>query len=132
MSRRAFPIQPNHGKPVVRVELESAARLVQIMIRNSGEAELERIRLTDDRTVNKHYDLNSGTISTRSSTSLPGSSSRTAHPTPSSSTRPDPGATRRHGTTGVIRRRRTDRDANPERGIDRAAAASAADPPCMR
>jgi hypothetical protein len=56
MSRRAFPIQPNHGKPVVRVELESAAWLVQIMIWNSGEAELETIRLTDDRTVNKHYD----------------------------------------------------------------------------
>jgi hypothetical protein len=59
MSRRAFPIQPNHGKPVVRVELESAAWLVQIMIWNSGEAELETIRLTDDRIVNKHYDLSS-------------------------------------------------------------------------
>ena len=59
MSRRAFPIQPNHGKPVVRAELESAAWLVQIMIWNSGEAELETIRLTDDRIVNKHYDLTS-------------------------------------------------------------------------
>jgi hypothetical protein len=59
MSRRMFPIQPNHGKPVVRVELESAAWLVQIMIWNSGEAELETIRLTDDRIVNKHYDLTS-------------------------------------------------------------------------
>ncbi len=59
ISRRAFPIQPNHGKPVVWVELESAAWLVQIMIWNSGEAELETIRLTDDRIVNKHYDLTS-------------------------------------------------------------------------
>ena len=57
MSRRAFPIQPNHGKPFVRVELESRAWLVQIMIWSSGEAELETIRLTDDRIVNKHYDL---------------------------------------------------------------------------
>ena len=57
MSRRAFPIHPNHSKPVVRVELASAAWLVQIMIWNSGEAELETIRLTDDRIVNKHYDL---------------------------------------------------------------------------
>jgi hypothetical protein len=59
MSRRMFPIQPSHGKPVVRVELESAAWLVQIMIWNSGEAELETIRLTDDRIVNKHYDMTS-------------------------------------------------------------------------
>jgi hypothetical protein len=59
MSRRMVPIQPNHGKPVVRVELGSAAWLVQIMIWNSGEAELETIRLTDDRIVNKHYDLTS-------------------------------------------------------------------------
>jgi hypothetical protein len=56
---RAFPIHPNHGKPVVRVELESAVWLVQIMIWNSGEAELDTIRLTDDRIVNKHYDLTS-------------------------------------------------------------------------
>ena len=59
MSQRAFPIQPNRGKPVVRVELESAAWLVQIMIWSSGESELETIRLTDDRIVNKHYDLTS-------------------------------------------------------------------------
>jgi hypothetical protein len=57
ISRRAFPIQPNHGKSVVRIELESAAWLAQIMIWNSGEAELETIRLADDRIVNKHYDL---------------------------------------------------------------------------
>jgi hypothetical protein len=59
MSRRAFPIQPNHGKPAVWVELESTAWSVQIMIWSSGEAELQTIRLTDDRIVNKHYDLTS-------------------------------------------------------------------------
>jgi hypothetical protein len=59
MSWRTFPVQPNHGKPVVRAELESAAWIVQIMIWSTGEAELETIRLTDDRLVNKHYDLTS-------------------------------------------------------------------------
>jgi hypothetical protein len=57
LSPRMFPIHPNYGKPVVRVQLESAAWLIEIMIWNSGEAELETIRLTDDRIVNKHYDL---------------------------------------------------------------------------
>jgi hypothetical protein len=60
MSWRAFPAQPNHGKPVVRAELESAAWLVQIMIWSTGEAELETVRLRDDRIVNKHFDLTSG------------------------------------------------------------------------
>jgi hypothetical protein len=65
--------------------------------------------------------------------SSPGSSPRATYPTRlSSSMRPNPGATSRHGPTGVIRRRRTNRDMNPDRGIDWAAAASAADPPCMR
>jgi hypothetical protein len=57
MSWRALPIQPNYGKPVVSVQLESAAWLVDIMIWSSGEAELATIRMTDDRIVNKHYDL---------------------------------------------------------------------------
>jgi hypothetical protein len=56
---RVFPIEPNHDKPAARVELESAAWLGQIMLWNSGEAELDTIRLTDDRIVNKHYDLTS-------------------------------------------------------------------------
>jgi hypothetical protein len=57
MSRRASRIHQNHGKPFVRIEWESAARLVQIMIWNRGEAELQTIRLTDHRTVNKHHEL---------------------------------------------------------------------------
>jgi hypothetical protein len=57
MSRRVLPIQPNDGKPVVQVELASAAWLVQMMIWSRGEAELETIRMIDHRVVNKHYDL---------------------------------------------------------------------------
>jgi hypothetical protein len=51
------PIRSNYGKPVVSVELESAAWLVEIMIWSSGEAELGTVRLADDTIVNKHDDL---------------------------------------------------------------------------
>jgi hypothetical protein len=51
------PIQPNHGKPVVRVDFESPAWLAEVMIWVTGEAELATIRLTDERIVNKHYEL---------------------------------------------------------------------------
>ena len=43
-----------------RQPLESLAWLVQIMIWNSGEAELATIHLTDNKMINKHYDLTSG------------------------------------------------------------------------
>jgi hypothetical protein len=59
MSWRTVPAQPNHGKPVVRAELESAAWLVQIMIWSTGEAELETVRLRDERIVNKRFYLTS-------------------------------------------------------------------------
>jgi hypothetical protein len=118
MARRAFPIQPNHGKPVVRVDLESAAWLVQIMIWNSGEAELETIRLTDDRIVNKHYDLSSPDDLNALLDELARLLLQDQVPDRLPRAR-TPGATRRHGTTRVIRRRHTDRDVNPERGLDR-------------
>ncbi len=51
------PVAPNHGKPVVRSEFESAAWLVEIMIWDTGEAELATVRVVDGRMVNKHYDL---------------------------------------------------------------------------
>lgn len=51
------PIAPNHGKPVVGAEFESASWLAEIMIWATGEAELSTIRLADDRNVNKHFDL---------------------------------------------------------------------------
>lgn len=53
------PIDPNHGKAVVVSEFEAATWLGDILIWITGEAELETVRLTDDRTVNKHYDLTS-------------------------------------------------------------------------
>jgi hypothetical protein len=51
------PIQPNYGKPFVRVDFESSAWLAEIMIWVTGEAELATVRLADDRIVNKHYEL---------------------------------------------------------------------------
>jgi hypothetical protein len=40
MHWRTRPIQPNHGKPTVSVEIESSAWLAEVMIWVSGEAEL--------------------------------------------------------------------------------------------
>jgi hypothetical protein len=57
MHQRTNAILPNHGKPVVSVELESTSWLVEIMVWNTGEAELVIVRLAGDRIVNKHYDL---------------------------------------------------------------------------
>jgi hypothetical protein len=59
MSRAGVPDPADHDKPVMRVELKSAAWLVQIMIWSSGESQLEMMCLTDDRIVNKHYHLTS-------------------------------------------------------------------------
>jgi hypothetical protein len=53
---RVHPINPNHGKSTIISEFESETWLGNILIWISGEAELETIRLTDDRVVNKHYD----------------------------------------------------------------------------
>jgi hypothetical protein len=44
---------------VVSSEFESAAWLAQIIIWSTGEAELETVRIADNRIVNKHYDLTS-------------------------------------------------------------------------
>jgi hypothetical protein len=57
LSRRLLPIHPNHGKPVTGAEFESAVWLVEVTIWRSGEADLSTVRLTDDRVVNKHYEL---------------------------------------------------------------------------
>lgn len=54
---RTRSILPNHGKPVVGSECASATWLAEIMIWCTGEAELATVRLSDDRMVNKHYDL---------------------------------------------------------------------------
>jgi hypothetical protein len=57
LHQRALPVHPNHGKPVTSVEFESAVWLVEVTIWGSGEADLSTVRLTDDRVVNKHYEL---------------------------------------------------------------------------
>ncbi|XVV09845.1 hypothetical protein ACQP2X_34020 [Actinoplanes sp. CA-131856] len=54
---RHRPVHPNHGKPVTGVEFESAVWLVEISIWSTSEADLSTVRLTDDRAVNKHYEL---------------------------------------------------------------------------
>ena len=51
------PISPNHGKPAVRSEFQSPSWLAGIMIWSTGETELSTVCLTDDRVVNKHYNL---------------------------------------------------------------------------
>ncbi|MFG1611063.1 hypothetical protein [Actinoplanes sp. NPDC049265] len=51
------PVHPNHGKPVTGVEFESSIWLVEVTIWSSGEADVSTVRLTDDRVVNKHYEL---------------------------------------------------------------------------
>lgn len=53
------PIDPNHGKAVIVSEFQAADWLGDISIWTTGEAELETVRLTDDRMVNEHYDLTS-------------------------------------------------------------------------
>jgi hypothetical protein len=50
-------VDPNHGKPAIVSEFECHAWLGTVTIWSTGEAELETVRLTDDRMVNKHYDL---------------------------------------------------------------------------
>jgi hypothetical protein len=57
LSWRLHPVEPNHGKAIVIGKFESEAWLGDILIWITGEAELETIRLADDRAINKHYDL---------------------------------------------------------------------------
>jgi hypothetical protein len=54
---RTRPVAPNHGKPVVVTEFESMTWTGDILIWSSGEAELDAVRLADDQTISKHYDL---------------------------------------------------------------------------
>ena len=54
---RIRPVAPNHGKPVVVGEFESATWMGDLLIWTSGEAELDAIHVADDQTVSKHYDL---------------------------------------------------------------------------
>ena len=51
------PLNPNHEKAVVTVEIESSAWVAEVMIWGTGEGELATFRLADDRVVNKHYEF---------------------------------------------------------------------------
>ncbi|MEV4350151.1 hypothetical protein AB0J83_37315 [Actinoplanes sp. NPDC049596] len=54
---RVRPVTPNHGKPMVAGEFESATWTGHLLVWVSGEAELDAVRLDDERVVSKHYDL---------------------------------------------------------------------------
>ena len=54
---RIGPVAPNHGKPVVVGEFASVTWLGNVLIRSSGEAELDVVPVADDQAVSKHYDL---------------------------------------------------------------------------
>ncbi|MCU1668894.1 MAG: hypothetical protein JWP40_1821 [Blastococcus sp.] len=51
------PIHPNYGKALTSATFESVGLFAEISVWETGEAELESVRLTDGRIVNKHYDL---------------------------------------------------------------------------
>ncbi|MEU4235869.1 hypothetical protein [Actinoplanes sp. NPDC026619] len=53
---RIRPVDPNHDKPVVASEFESATWLGSVLVWISGEAELDAVRLADDQAISKHYD----------------------------------------------------------------------------
>ncbi|MCO8274278.1 hypothetical protein M1L60_27125 [Actinoplanes sp. TRM 88003] len=52
-----LPVAPNYRKAMAGVQFESAEWLSEILVWTSGETELETLRLSDDRMVEKHYDL---------------------------------------------------------------------------
>ena len=53
----SVPVKPNYGKAVVVSRFESTAWMGEVLVWATGEAELSTIRLADELTVNKHYDL---------------------------------------------------------------------------
>jgi hypothetical protein len=57
LCRTVLPVTDHHGTSTVRSQFESTTWIVEVMIWDTGEAELSTVRLTDDRVVNKHYDL---------------------------------------------------------------------------
>lgn len=54
---RVAPIDPNHGKAVTTAAFEGPEWLASVTIWETGEAEVETVRLDDEQVVNKHYDL---------------------------------------------------------------------------
>jgi hypothetical protein len=53
------PVHPNYGKAITWVDFEGAGWLARITIWETGETELEALRVFGGLTVNKHYDLES-------------------------------------------------------------------------
>jgi hypothetical protein len=53
------PVHPNYGKAVTWVDFEGAGWLDPITIWETGETELDSLRVLGGLTVNKHYDLES-------------------------------------------------------------------------
>lgn len=57
---RVGPIHPNYGKAVTGATFQNVEWIAEITVWDTGETELETVRLRDDQIINKHYDL--GTI----------------------------------------------------------------------
>lgn len=51
------PIHPNYGKAMTWASFESTEWLAQISIWDSGEVDLDTVRLRDRQVINKHYEL---------------------------------------------------------------------------
>jgi hypothetical protein len=51
------PIHPNYGKALTSATFEGAGVFAQISAWETGEAEVETVRTTDGRFVNKHHEV---------------------------------------------------------------------------
>lgn len=52
-----WPISPNHGKAVTRVEFDGVGWLASLIVWETGELELEAARVEDGWLIVKHYEL---------------------------------------------------------------------------
>lgn len=57
MAWKTRPVSPNHGKALIISEFQSEHWMGDIAVWASGEAEFQSVRLSDNRIINKHYDL---------------------------------------------------------------------------
>lgn len=53
------PIDPNHGKAITSATFEGSDWLAEILVWDTGETEVQTVRLRDQQVINKHYDLRS-------------------------------------------------------------------------
>lgn len=54
------PVYPNHGKAMTGASFENGDWVAELLIWESGELELETVRLGDRQAINKHYELTAG------------------------------------------------------------------------